>query len=125
MAIDLSSLLSGSHTRKYNDVEIEIKEVSLEQLPSISKILVDFNKKEGSTNDKILSFITNDIDSARKLVVSLTNIPYESINKISLDAILFIVKCIIEVNHSFLEQKLAPIIKEMSAIMNGMSKSKS
>src|SRR5690606_6059821 len=110
----LDSIYSVSKTVKYQDAEIEIKQIYIGDIPYITKLVKLFtDTKKQDVNQKIIKFIEEDFEIASELVSRLTNIPKENFNKVSLDAAIFIIGEIVKENADFLAQKVVPQVTSL------------
>lgn len=124
--MELNSLFAGSKFHDFAGKKIEIKQVTLEDLPIVVEMASKFfEKSKASTQEKLMKLIKEDFNSIVKLISKLTDIPADQVNKISLATTVFVVQKILEDNKDFLEQAVAPLLKEAASSLSGMSKSKS
>lgn len=122
--MDLSAILSSSKEVEFKGVKIEIKQITLEHLPEIAKVADSFFSLKGTTQQKIVKFISSDMDGVTTLISNLSNIPKEAVGRISLDALIFIISEIVTENNDFLQKSVAPRLKEMTKSMGGLTSSK-
>lgn len=124
--MDLNSLLAGSKFHDFAGQKIEIKQVTLEDLPMVVEIGSKFfEKSKLSTQEKVMKLIREDFTTLVTLIAKLTNIPEDQVKKINLATTVFVIQKILEDNKDFLEQAVAPLLKEAANSLSGMSKSKS
>lgn len=111
--MSLSSLFIESQKVKYGEIDIEIKDISLKDLPLIAPLVEKFLKGEQSTQEKVLSLIKEDSETVARLIINLTSIPPEKVKDLRLDVLVFLIAKIIEINVVFIKKNI-PKIQEIS-----------
>jgi uncharacterized protein YjaG (DUF416 family) len=121
----LDSIFAETKKVKYNEAEIEIKQISIGDIPTITKLVKYFTaNKKSDLQTKVMSLVEEDFDLALDLFSRLTNISKENAQKLSLDATAFILSSVIKENADFFQRKVVPMVSRMIEETNGLLKSK-
>ena len=117
--MSLEKLFTKTHEVKYNGVDIAINDVTLKEAPTIAKIISQITGKE---KKDLATSVGENIADVKEVVRSLVTvqgkeISKEDIDKISIDAILFIIAKIVKLNISFLKKTIIPMAKEIQEEM--------
>lgn len=111
----------------FGDQVIEIKSITLKDLPVVAGIaekvfdkvfgLLLSDKKEQDLGleitKEIINILKNDIESLETLLEITTTVEKETIPNLSLEAGLFLLDSVLEVNKDFLSQNVLPMAKDL------------
>lgn len=124
--MDLSSLFAIEKTKEICGVPVKIKQVALGDIPMLVEFVSKVMGKDNTpVTQKIISIIQNDFKSIKILFSKLTDISEENVDRLNLEASVLIIREVIEENADFFMKNVAPQIKNLVGVMDGMSKSKS
>lgn len=118
--MSLEKLITKNYVELYNGVEIEIKKIRVCHLPLILNLVneEDFNK---DIKKVVMNLVKNKFEESKKLIVSLTNIPLEILEEVSLDVIIFVLSKIILRNAEFVKKNILPLLTEMKTTIEAMT----
>lgn len=111
----LQALFTNKTEIEYNGVKISINEVTVGDLPLITKLVEKFLSLNGSTNEKFLGLIKDDLDDVSTAIASLSNIPKDQINKLSVGATIFIISKIVLLNINILKKNIPQIVENIKS----------
>ena len=126
---EIKIIVNEGRKVKLGDDVISVKEFDLKTLPMVVDYfdgiyeLIDKNslqKGKGSENaivteimKAVVLSLKDKTDVIVKIVAASTSMPVSEIAKLPLDAIVALLREVIEVNYDFLSQRVMPLIKEM------------
>lgn len=123
----LEALFTNGTEVEFKGAKITIREVCMDDLPIVTRIVGKVILEKGDTASKITKLVTEDFDSVKKLISSLTNIEESKVGKLPLDAVVFILSKIIELNVVFLKKNIVPtaqkLVKELNQTGSTLSNS--
>lgn len=124
--MSLETIFAQASVKTLGKTEIEIKQVSLEDIPFVvglaSKVI---NEDKSPIREKIILLIKDDFKSVISVFVRLTNLTPDQVTKLNLAATIQIFTLIIEENKDFLLVHLPEQMAKLKAVMGGKNKSKS
>lgn len=124
--MSLETIFAQASVKTLGNTEIEIKQVSLEDIPFVvglaSKVI---NEDKSPIREKIILLIKDDFKSVISVFVRLTNLTPDQVTKLNLAATIQIFTLIIEENKDFLLVHLPEQMAKLKAVMGGKNKSKS
>ncbi len=141
---ELLSIFPPKILVNFGGENVEIKSVELQDIAIVaelgdklfSKVMAIFKMKMTETDlglaiaHELIQLLKNDTTLLIKFLSVTTNVKEETLKKISVEAALFLVTEVIEVNKDFLSQKIMPKAKDLAklfgkkAVTNGAQPSK-
>lgn len=111
----LQALFTNKTEVEYKGVLISINEVTIGDLPLITRLIEKFITLKGETQEKIITLIKEDLDQVSNIISSLSSIPKQDVSKLSLDATIFILSKIVLMNISILKKNIPQIVENIKA----------
>lgn len=111
----LQALFTNKTEVEYNGVSISINEVTVGDLPLITKLVEKFLTLNGSTQEKFMALIKDDLNDVSNAIASLSNIPKDQISKLSIGATIFIISKIVLLNINILKKNIPQIVENIKA----------
>ncbi len=110
----------------FGDKEVEIKTIPFGKLPYMAELAdkviekLEKNKASGDLGiaKALFEIIKTDLDLITTALTITTSLEKKEIEEMSLQAASFILSNVIEVNASFLSEKVFPELKAMATVMN-------
>lgn len=133
---ELLSIFPPKVIVKFGDKEIEIKSVELQDMSIVATISdklfsraiailqMKLTKEEQgiAIAKEIIDVLKNDTGLFIDFLSATTTVEKETLKKISIEAGLFLITEVIEVNKDFLYQKVMPMIKDLAKAFDQKSK---
>lgn len=114
--MSLEALFTNHEEIEVKDgVKIKIKDVSLSDVPLVTKVIHAFISQDGETASRINNLMTNNLRDVVKLISVLTDIPEKDVNKLSLDSTIIIISKIIEKNIVFIKKNIVPTVQSLAS----------
>ena len=124
---ELKSIFPPKTQVHFGDKLVDVKSITLKDLPVVAEIAEKvfdkimsllFSGKEDqelglAITKEIIQILKNDIELLQKLIEITTTVEKEIIQDLSLEAGLFLLDSILEVNKDFLSQNVLPRAKEL------------
>lgn len=111
----LQALFTNKTEFEYKGVLISINEVTIGDLPLITRLIEKFITLKGDTQEKIITLIKDDLDQVSNIISSLSSIPKQDVSKLSLDATIFILSKIVLMNIAILKKNIPQIVESVKA----------
>ena len=123
--MSLENVFAIGKKHKVGNMEVEIKQVALGDLPLLTEVASKFMGSKGkSTKENIMSLIQKDFHLVKEVFSVMTDINQEDVSKLNLAASIEILTLIVEENKSFLLEALPEAMERLSKSLSGLSKSK-
>lgn len=124
---ELKSIFPPKKQVVFGENLTDIKSIAMKDLPVVAEIAEKIFDKvfslllseakgpelDAAITKEIILILKNDIGSLQKLLEITTSVEKEIIQDISLEAVLFLLDNVLEVNKDFLYQNILPMAKEM------------
>lgn len=112
--MSLESLFIKSKEIEFKGVKISIKDVCMKDLPLIVPIVASLLDAKGDTKTKVVSLVSEKYDSVVKIIANLTDNSVEDVERLSLDAVIFIISEVIKDNVIFLKKNVMPLAEKLA-----------
>lgn len=114
--MELESLFTTSKVVKFGKHDITIKQISLGDIPLITKLMGKFfEDSKKKTHEKIISLVENDFDQVVKIISKVTNFTEEQVPRLNISAVIFILTEVVKENADFLQNHVAPQLESLKA----------
>lgn len=113
--MSLESLFTESYDVEYKGTTITIRDISLQEIPIITRVVTAFLTEEGSAAQKVNSIISKNFTDVTVLISVLTGIKKEDVSRLSIESTIFLLSKIIERNLVFIKKNIVPQITEIAS----------
>ena len=124
--MSLESVFAISKKHIIGNMEVEIKQVSLGDIPLVLEVVSKLmSGKSKNTQENVMSLFQKDFHLVNEVFARLTSISQENVNKLNLAASIEIFTLVVEENKDFLLTTVPAAMERMSKGLSGLTKSKS
>lgn len=127
---ELESIFAEAKTVKVGKVEVEIKQVSLGDIPLLVELYSSAQVEGKTLQESLIAFAKNPegLQKLQKAIFALTNIEADKVQKLNMGGLIGIVAAVIKENVDFLQTHVMPQVQAVAATVkkaDGSNQSKS